>query len=269
MQSLLNFDPSKQSISSSTQEHLDVETVVDSLIVLKNGIVALVLQTSAVNFDLLSEFEQDAKIKAFAGLINSIDFNMQILIRASKVDVSDYIKKLKEMNTQEKSERIRRQIEIYTEFVKKMTIKNEVLDKKFHIIIPNKPSIVAKTSLVKQLFGKEEKIINVERILAEAKPNIYPKRDHVIRQLARVGLLARQLDTDELINLFYAIYNPDSVTVSKAGLSFDLGKVKEEEKELEESAIVTPEIPAPTASQAGPQQSSQTQPKPQTTTPTQ
>lgn len=256
MQSLLNFDPSKENISASTQEHLDIETIVDSLVVLKNGIVALTLQTSAVNFDLLSEFEQDSKIKAFAGLINSIDFNMQILIRTSKVDVSDYIKKLKEMNTQERSDLVRRQIEIYTEFVKKMTIKNEVLDKKFYIVIPNKPAIVAKTSLMKQLFGKEEKIINIERIITEAKPNIYPKRDHVMRQLARIGLQARQLDTDELINLFYAIYNPDSVTVSKAGLSFDLGKINDQSEE--EGEIVAPKV-LPEVATAAPSNSQPTQ----------
>lgn len=230
MTSLLNLDPTKEKIAASTQDHLDIETIVDSLIVLKNGIVALAIQTSAVNFDLLSDFEQESKIKAFAGLINSIDFNMQILIRTNKVDVSDYIKRLKEMNSQEQSVLIRRQIEIYTEFVKKMTIKNEVLDKKFYIVIPSRPSIVAKTSALKQIFGKEEKIINVEQILKEAKPNIFPKRDHVIRQLARLGLQARQLTTDELIELFYSLYNPDSVTISKAGLSFDLGKNHDQEK---------------------------------------
>jgi hypothetical protein len=234
MQPILNLDPKKERISASTQDHLDIETIVDSLIVLKNGLVALVIQTSAVNFDLLSEFEQESKVTSFAGLINSIDFNMQILIRTNKVDVSDYLKKLKDKNANEQSALVRRQIEIYTEFVKKMTIKNEVLDKKFYIIIPNSPSIVAKTSGLKQIFGKKEQITNIEGILKEAKPNIYPKRDHVIRQLARIGLQARQLNTDELINLFYSIYNPDSITVSKAGLSFDLDRSNLEEEQVNE-----------------------------------
>lgn len=243
MQPLLNLDPTKENISATTQDHLDIETIVDSMIVLKNGIVALVLQTSAVNFDLLSDFEQESKIKAFAGLINSIDFNMQILIRTNKVDVSDYIKRLKDMNVQESSTLVRRQIEIYTEFVKKMTIKNEVLDKKFYIVIPNRPSIVAKTSVLKQLFGKEERIINVEQILKEAKPNIYPKRNHVIRQLARIGLQARQLTTDELINLFYSLYNPDSITISKAGLSFDLGKLQDKKTEVDDGSPIIDKLP--------------------------
>jgi hypothetical protein len=251
MPQLLSFDPTKEKISASTQDHLDIETIIDSLIVLKSGVVALVLQTSAVNFDLLSEFEQESKIKAFAGLINSIDFNMQILIRTNKVDISDYIRKLKDMNIHEQSPLIRRQIEIYTEFVKKMTIKNEVLDKKFFIVIPSRPNIVAKTSALKQIFGKEEKIVNVDQILKDAKPNVYPKRDHVIRQLGRIGLQARQLTTDELINLFYSLYNPDSVTISGAGLSFDMGKRDSGEtttNDADGEDLAVPNVPTPATS---------------------
>ena len=228
MTSLLKPDPKKQNILATTQAHLDIETIVDDLIVLKNGIIALVIQTSAVNFDLLSAFEQEAKIKAFAGLINSIDFNMQILIRTNKIDISDYIKKLKELNVREKSPLIRRQIEIYTGFVKKMIIKNEVLDKKFYIIIPSRAGTVTRTSTLKQLFGREEKITNITKIVAESKPDLFPKRAHVIRLLESIGLLAKQLTTDELINLFYSLYNPETVIVNKAGLSFDLLKGKEQ-----------------------------------------
>jgi len=57
---------------ASTQEHLDIESIREDLVILKDGTFSLVLQTTAVNFDLLSEPEQDAKIMAFGQLLNSL-----------------------------------------------------------------------------------------------------------------------------------------------------------------------------------------------------
>lgn len=76
----------------STQEHLNIEDIVDNLLVLKNGVVSLVLETSALNFDLLSEEEQDARILAFAYLLNGVDYPIQISVRTVRTDVSDYVK---------------------------------------------------------------------------------------------------------------------------------------------------------------------------------
>ncbi|MBI3282777.1 hypothetical protein HYZ70_01740, partial [Candidatus Curtissbacteria bacterium] len=72
------------SIKASTQEHLDIYTIKDHLVFLKDGSVALVLQTTAINFSLLSEEEQDATIYAYSALINSLSFSIQILIRSSR-----------------------------------------------------------------------------------------------------------------------------------------------------------------------------------------
>ena len=185
---LFKFDPNSNSITASTQESLPIETIVENLVVLKSGVVVVVLQTTAVNFDLLSEYEQTAKIKSFAGLINSLNFNMQILVRTHKVDVSNYVKRLKQVNTVQLSAELRREIEIYTQFVKNMIVTNEVLDKKFYIVVPDHPGVVQKTSQLKQLFGKKERIINVDQILEKAKARLFPKRDHIIKQLSRVGI---------------------------------------------------------------------------------
>src|SRR4030065_2326128 len=79
---------------ASTQEHLDIEDIRDNLIILKHGNAVFVLQTTAVNFDLLSESEQDAMIFAFAALVNSLTFPIQILIRSKRVDITNYLTRL-------------------------------------------------------------------------------------------------------------------------------------------------------------------------------
>ena len=69
------MDPIKIPIRASTQEHLDIEDIRDDLIVLKDGSCVLVIATTAINFGLLSEKEQDATIFAYAALINSLTFS--------------------------------------------------------------------------------------------------------------------------------------------------------------------------------------------------
>jgi len=64
-----------ENIRASTQEHLDIYTIKNHLVFLKDGSVALVLRTTAINFNLLSEEEQDATIYAYAGLLNSLSFS--------------------------------------------------------------------------------------------------------------------------------------------------------------------------------------------------
>lgn len=89
---------------SSTQDHLEVREIIDDLVITKTGTVALVLQTSAINFDLLAEYEQDSKIYAFAGLLNSLNFHLQILIRTRRIDISNYVDYLKGQENEAMSE---------------------------------------------------------------------------------------------------------------------------------------------------------------------
>lgn len=195
----------------TTQEHLDVEDIRDDLLVLKNGVVSLILETTALNFDLLAEEEQDASIESFAAVLNSLNFPVQIIISTSKKDVGSYIEKLAIHKEKQISPALKRQIEIYIQFIKNLTHHNEVLDKRFFVAIPSVVGEVTRTSIWKQMFGKPVKITNLGRILEKAKIKLYPKRDHIIKQLKRMQIQARQLSTDELVKLFYSLYDPDRV----------------------------------------------------------
>jgi len=205
---VINFDPNSEKIQATTQEHLDIYDVIDDLIIMKNGTVSLVLETSAVNFDLLSEPEQDAKIDAFSGLLNSLTFHIQILIRTQSIDIGNYVNYLQRKKDRELSPIVRNQLTIYMQFVKNLIRDRNVLEKRFFVVIPQKSGTVEKTNFIKQLFGKPVKITNIEPIVEKAKTNLYPKRDHIIRQLKRMGVEATQLKAEEAIKLFYNVYNP-------------------------------------------------------------
>lgn len=194
-------------IRSTTQDHLDIEDVLEDLILLKNGSVAMVLQTSSVNFGLLSEAEQDATIYTYAALLNSLSFPIQILVRSQKKDVSGYIRLLGDREQKQTNPLLKNQISQYKKFVEKVVKEGNVLDKDFYVIIPFSSLelgiAAAKTGVNKALPYPKDYIIK------KALTTLKPKRDHLVRQFTRLGLKTRQLKTGEIIRLIFNIYNPD------------------------------------------------------------
>lgn len=200
--------------TSSTQDHLEIRNIVDDLIITKSRSVSLVVQTNAINFDLLAEYEQDSKIFAFAGLLNSLNFHIQIIVRTKRVDISNYIDYLKAQKESKMSEGLRDMLEIYTQFIDNLIIDNNVLDKNFFIIIPYNPAAPIPGASIfdsKKDEGekKQQMEMKQEQLLEKAKIFLYPKRDHIIKQLSRMGLSGHQLSNQELITEFYTIYNPE------------------------------------------------------------
>ncbi len=179
----------------NTQDHLKMADIKNDLVVLKDGGVSLVLQTSAVNFGLLSEEEQVGIIYSFAGLLNSLSFAIQIVIRSERLDVSEYINKLRLLSQTQKNPLLVKMINSYTEFTKSVIKDNEVLDKQFYIVLNT-------TNVEVGVLNR-----NLEEKLKRALTILTPRKEHLVRQLSRVGLKAKQLNTEELVKLYYDIYN--------------------------------------------------------------
>lgn len=205
---------SRARTTASTQEHLEVREIIDDLVLSTVGSVGIVIQTTAVNFDLLSEYEQDNKIYAFAGLLNSLGFHIQILIRTNRIDISNYINYLKGQHSRPMSPGIKKQLTIYTEFIQNLIVQNDVLDKKFYLIIPYNPTtpLNSKGKVIKDKGADIEMKTQhqKDKLIEQGKIFLYPKRDHILKQLSRMGLMGHQLVNKELVELFYDIYNPET-----------------------------------------------------------
>jgi len=177
-----------------TQEHLPIKDIHDNVIILKDGSIAAVLQTTAVNFDLLSEIEQLAIISSFAGLLNSLSFSIQIVIRSKRLDISQYVNSIRELEKSQTNPLLLNMTQNYRVFVENLIQENEVLDKQFYVVIP--------------ISYLELGIIsNIEKNFKKALSILEPRKDHITKQLARIGLRATQLTDDKLIHLFYEVYN--------------------------------------------------------------
>lgn len=220
------MDASKIPVRATTQEHLDIEDIKEDIVVLKDGSCCMILKTTALNFGLLSETEQDATILAYAGLLNSLTFPIQIFIRSKKSDVSEYVASLKKQEDNQSNPALKNQIAKYKKFIESTVKENNTLEKKFYIAIPFSSLELGLKSALGSSAKRKSLPFQKEYILQKAKTALFPKKDHLIRLLTRLGLKAEQLNTQALIELFYSIYNPESVGQQKPTENYQSGVIQ-------------------------------------------
>jgi len=211
-------DPLKIAIKGTTQDHLPIEDIVDGIVIMKDGSGAMVMQISSVNFDLLSEAEQSALVFAYGGILNSLNFPLQIVIKSTTKDVGAYLKNLNEAESKQMNPLLKERIKFYKKFIEETVKKNDVLSKSFYAIVRFSPLELGIGSASKQTirtalsFGKKqgsELPFSKEYILEKARASLEPKRDHLMRLFSRLGLEIKPLTNKELIELFYKIYNEE------------------------------------------------------------
>lgn len=206
-------------ITASTQDHLDILDIRDDFVILKNGMVSVVLSTTAVNFDLLSEVEQDALISAFSMLLNSITFPIQVVVRSKKLDISKYVEKVQRVESKIADPLMKMQAQAYRKFIQDVIKQNEVLDKRFFVVVSSGAKSYAVEpgsgafDWVGKLIGTQNQRteVNMEQSLAEARAHILPRADHIVKEFNRLGVKARRLGTQELVELYFDLYNPTSL----------------------------------------------------------
>ncbi|MDO5561609.1 MAG: hypothetical protein Q4G02_02430 [bacterium] len=200
-------------IASSTQKFIDIFEIVEDVVILNNGCVSEIIQVGTINFGLLSEEEQDAAIFAYASILNSLNFPIQIVIKTQTKDITNYLNHLSDAEAKAKNPTHKAQIARYREFVKDWVKNSNVLDKRFFVVITADPVDLGITTPKNVLNQQADLNLNryeLKPIIEKAKNSLDAKRDHLISQFARLGLGARQITTQEIIKLFYNSYNPDS-----------------------------------------------------------
>lgn len=190
-------------IKASTQSFIDIEDIQEDVVLMKDFSASLVVEVGAVNFWLLSQEEQGSMVYAYASLLNSLSFPTQVLIVSKKMDVASYLEYLGGKVVKQQNELIKTRLMSYAEFIKTIIKKNTVLQKRFFFVIPFTP-------LELGISGATPQTLNKEYVISRARTSLYPKRDHLIRLLSKIGLRATVLQKQELTELYYMLYNPSA-----------------------------------------------------------
>lgn len=205
---------SARKINATTQKFTEIQDVIDDVVVLANGNACLIIEVTATNFALLSAEEQDSKIYSYAALLNSLSFPIQILIRSKKLDITSYLKLLDTEAKKTQNQMLGEQINLYKDFIQELIKVNTVLDKKFYIAIPFsylEKGVGAATSNV-----VNKKNFDEAAFVQNAKSALHSKAESLHSQLSRLNLRARTLEKEELIKLFYEIYNDTLIETGQA-----------------------------------------------------
>ncbi len=193
-----------QKARSSTQKFTEIADIVDNIVVFEGGYASTVIEITATNFALLSRQEQDAKIYGYAALLNALSFPIQILVRNKRVDITSYLKALDEAYRSTKNDLLKQQITLYKDFVNQLVTVNVILNKNFYIVI----SYSSMESGLGAVSGTNANFI------ALAKKTLQSKADTLRAQITQIAANVRILEKDDLIRLFYDIYNGEIINPS-------------------------------------------------------
>ncbi|OGM05485.1 hypothetical protein A2125_01900 [Candidatus Woesebacteria bacterium GWB1_43_5] len=203
-------------LTATAQEHLPIADITGDIVVYKDGGAAIVMESTSLNFGLLSEKEQQAVIAAYAALINSLSFSIQIVVRSERKDIRSYMNYLTGFAQKITNPKLASLMGAYRQFILDTVKKKNVLGKRFFIVIPFSPLElgIAKSALA---LTRRKGPLSYPKsyVVKRAKVSLYPRRDHLIRQAKRLGIALIQLSTDELIKLYYHIYNPEKPAVKQ------------------------------------------------------
>ncbi|MEA4910883.1 hypothetical protein SDC9_21721 [bioreactor metagenome] len=188
---------------NSSQNFVPIREIRSGVIILNSGNMRAILSTTSLNLSLKSEDEQMGIITAFQSFLNSLDFNVQIFVQSKKIDIRDYIKSLKEREREASEELLKIQIKEYTDFIQKFTEEQNIMTKNFYIVVPyDIPTLVGNTKRMNEMdFIKNENQL-MQRVSI------------VVSGLTALGLKLKLIDTEEIVGLFYKLFNPNELDVN-------------------------------------------------------
>jgi type IV secretory pathway VirB4 component len=195
----------------ATQQFVPIDKVRDGVVVLKNGELRAVLITSSLNLSLKSEDEQEAILLQFQNLLNSLDFPIQFFIQSRRLNIKPYLDLLQQRSGEVREDLLKIQIHEYMGFINKFAEETNIMTKHFFIVIPYMPSSSTSNSKTNNFLsfglgsapmGEEQSSFDAARIQLEQRVST------VMQGLSRFGLRAQKLGTEEVVELFYKLFNP-------------------------------------------------------------
>jgi hypothetical protein len=208
---------------NSTQNALQIAEIRDGIVIMNDGSFRTVVMVKSINFDLMSPQEREAVEYSYQGFLNSLYFPVQIFIHSQKVDLRPYIEKLDKIRSEHDNMLLALLMEDYITFMEDLSQQTNIMDKKFYVVIPFFPVVDVQKALtasknlfsgITAMFSKapQQHVVINEVDLEKGKSELRNRVQTVLGGLLQCGIQGLPLDTQELIELYYDVYNPDTAT---------------------------------------------------------
>ena len=198
---------------ASTQQFLEMDSIKEGMVVLKNKSLRGVIMVSSLNFALKSDDEQQAIIYQFQNFLNSLDFPLEIVVQSRVLNITDYLNKLKQLEKEQENELLKIQTAEYQKFIRDLIAGGQILSKNFFVVVPFTLIEIPGMRAAGGLFKKKNEGEPTETQFQRAKSQLWQRMEFVALGLKRCGLQCIPLNTSELIELFWSMYHPEEAEV--------------------------------------------------------
>lgn len=195
--------------SNSTQQHLKIASIEEGVLILKNGAISVVLKIEPINFDLKNELEQNSIVAKYQGFLNGLDYPVQIVIRSKRLDLQPYLDELENRTKNQMNELLQIQSSDYISFMRSLVDIANIMSKEYYAVISYHRSNAKSSTGILSVFNKSStpKISRSE--FERLRNELNSRANTVASGLSQLGLKVNALNTQQLIELFYGLYNPD------------------------------------------------------------
>ncbi|MCL5782258.1 MAG: hypothetical protein M1459_02780, partial [Patescibacteria group bacterium] len=155
---------------------------------------------------------QNSIMFQFQNFLNSLDFSIQIMVQSKKLDIRPYIALLEERYKEQMTELMKIQVREYIEFIRTFVESTNIMTKNFFVVIPYDPPIMnAGNNPISKILprGKNANAqITPDQQFEEYRTQLEQRVSVVEQGLVRCGIRVAELGTEEVVELFYKLFNP-------------------------------------------------------------
>ena len=210
---------SRQVNMFNTETMLPVSEIKNDTMILKDGGLRAILKIQGLNLDLKNFDEQQIILEQYKKFLNGLDFPLQILVRNTYLDLSDYLDYIKDNVGQLINPNLQEQGQSYLKFLQDIDLQQGLIyTKEFYIVVPfyeseNDSKQIKKSwrdKLLGALRAKDsvEKIVERYRLFVKGKSGLETRCNLINDGLYSMGVTVERLSTADIISLLFRCYNP-------------------------------------------------------------
>ena len=203
----------------NAEEMLPISEVLQDTIILKDWGLRAIIRVDGLNLDLRNYDEQQIVVEHYKKFLNWLSFPIQIWIRSNYLDLTDYIKYLKDHIAKIENDVLKFQAEQYTYFIERLNEqKGMIYVKEFYVIVPFYSGEKDMENIRKPFWAKilemlepkdtPEKIISRRREFFKSKSQLDMRVNLIQSWLRELGMTSQRLTTKDLLWLLFEFYNP-------------------------------------------------------------
>lgn len=200
--------------ANSTQMYMNIAEIKENVIILKNGGLRAILQTSSVNFNLKSEDEQNSIIYSYQNFLNTLEFPIQIHVQSRKLDIDHYIDEVREKAKVQNNPLLKEKTTEYADYIERLIEYADIMEKNFYVIVPYDPYRSQNPNLLTRFLKSISAQDSIDQIkqrhkeFDELNKRLNERVNLVKTGLEGCNLRVAQLTTAQLIELMYQSFNP-------------------------------------------------------------